>query len=484
MTKEAYAKLVTNKFKDIARLIQTDINYNSKAYSKYTKTEIIKWTQNPVKFEKKLREVSLYLYSVSLHYQRLINYFVNIGVDEAWALSPYWKNKQTTDENFEKYYDITLKRLSVMNIPHEYSKIKKTLWIEGVFYGYETQYEDSYIIKKLNPDFCKIISTEDGVNVYAFDFNYFNSRIYELEIFPDEFKEKYNLYIGENKKKNKDLRWQMLDTTHAFAFKMDENIPFIFPSFMGLFLDIYDIQDYKELAKAKEELKNYVVLAAKIPLSKEGKEPDDFLLDVDTALEYGQMAMSQLPDQWGFVLSPYEEMQLLTSNQTGASDIDATAQAEKSMWGAAGVNQNMFSGEAKTEGTLDRSISTDEANVFAINRQYERWVNRKIKQMGDVKAKMRFKFLDITIFNRKMRYQLYKEVLTLGADCKLEALACLGISPDVARYSNYLERDILKLHELWIPPLSSNVMSGNSGDSGDPGRPKKDTIDTVGGGES
>lgn len=489
LSKEQYANLVKDKFKNIAGLIQSDIGYKSKAFSKYRKEEIIKYTQNPVKFEKKLREVSLYLYSVSLHYQRLVNYFATIGVDEAWELCPYWMNSQTSDDNFNSYYDLMLKKLSVMNIPHEYGKIKKTLWIEGVFYGYETHLEDSYIIKKLDPNFCRIVSSEDGVNVFAFDFNYFNSRLYELDLFPEEFKIKYDKYVSidENnrKKKIKDLRWQILDTSRAFAIKMDENIPFIFPPFMGLFLDIYSIQDYKELTKAKEELKNYVVLAAKIPLSKEGKEPDDFLLDVDTALEYGQMAMNQLPDQWGFVLSPYEDMQLLTSNQTSSSDMDATAQAETNMWAAAGVNKNMFSGEANTEGTLDRSINSDESTVFIINRQFERWINRKIKKSTDVKTKLKFKFLDVTIFNYKMKFQNYKELLTLGADCKLQAMACLRISPDIARYSGYLERDILELDKKWIPPLSSNVMSGN--DSGtdsigtnNGGRPPKDATGGVG----
>ena len=54
------------------------INRSSIHYTKYKKEDVVKWFTNPEANEKNLRNASIYLYEVSPHYRRLINYFAKL----------------------------------------------------------------------------------------------------------------------------------------------------------------------------------------------------------------------------------------------------------------------------------------------------------------------------------------------------------------------------------------------------------------------
>lgn len=466
---ERFTDRLNGMYAELARLIKSDmaINQSEKTlFSVYKKEDVIKWIRQPSKYQYQLIELSKFLYGASTHYRRLIGYFADMGVDSAWGLSIYGTSysKKTMDA-IKFYYNNTLYLIDKMNIPHEYNRIKKSLWTEGIYYGYEYEEEDSYFIKKLNQKYCRINGIEDGAYVFEFDFSYFDSHKYELESASEEFKIKYKRYQDCKKDRSSDIsaRWQDLSSNKTICLKFDESLDYTFPPFMGLFLDIYDIQDYKELKKVKEELENYMLIVAKIPLYDKDKEPEQFLLDMDNAIKYGRQIINTVPKEVGFVISPFEKIEAIGVSENSTREKNAVSDAEKSFWDASGVNQNIFSGEATTEGTLQYSVKGDESSLFSINRQFERWVNRKIKKDQSIKEKFGFYFLDITVYNQKEKIRGYQELVTIGAPVKLELLAASGISPSRVQQKFYIEKDMLDLNKLFEPPLTSNVMSGNAG---------------------
>lgn len=471
---EEFQQKLRQIYGNLARLIKSDLalqQKNKTLFQTYKKEDVIKWMNQPSKYEKQLINLSKYLYGVSTHYRRLIGYFADMGVDSAWGMSFYGKDYLTkTNTALKKTYDLSLYLIDKMNIPHEYNKIKKTLWTEGIYYGYEYEGDDSYFIKKLDHNYCRINGVEDGAYTFEFDFTYFDSHPYELESSAKEFKVKYKKYQEGKKEQKNDIsgRWQTLNTESSICLKLDENMDFIFPPFMGLFLDIYDIQDYKELKKAKEELDNYKLLVAKIPMYTKDAEPEQYLLDMDTAIKYGRQFVNIVPEGIGFGISPYESIEAIKLSETTQREKNAVSDSEKALWDAAGVNQNIFSGEATTEGTLNYSIKADESTVFAINRQFERWVNRKIKLTALIKEKIAFYFLDVTIYNRHER--LADEILAmkLGVPNKLNVASILGISPSRVQQTAFIENEILDLVNTWEVPLNTNVLSGRDGQQGRP----------------
>ena len=154
-----------------------------------------------------------------------------------------------TDVVRKKYID-TVNFLEVMNLEHELSKVSLMCWLEDTFYGYEYRLKDSYFIQMLNPDYCQISSIEDGVFNFQFDFSYFNTRKAELDRFDPEFKEKYEIYLSNRRNK----RWQELDSNKTICIKINENFDYSVPPLSGILESLYDIEDFKQLKKARTEL--------------------------------------------------------------------------------------------------------------------------------------------------------------------------------------------------------------------------------------
>ena len=53
-----------------------------------------------------------------------------------------------------------------------------------VYYGYEIETNDSYFLKSLDPDYCRISGSDDGCIMFDFNFAYFKGR--EKLIYGDE----------------------------------------------------------------------------------------------------------------------------------------------------------------------------------------------------------------------------------------------------------------------------------------------------------
>ena len=70
-----------------------------------------------------------------------------------------------------------------------------------------------------------------------------------MESFGEEFVEKYELY-----KTHRSMRWQSLNSKRTFCLKVNEDIDFPMPPFIGVFAGIFDIDDYKGLQKARTEI--------------------------------------------------------------------------------------------------------------------------------------------------------------------------------------------------------------------------------------
>lgn len=452
-------------FAKISKLIINDLNDSTPSSSinkKYTKEDIIRFMQNPRKNQKQLREVSRYLYEVSPNYKRLILYFACLPTFD-YIVEPYGLNTEKINKKtFKTQYQKTLELLEIMNLPHEFLKVLKIAFKEDVFYGYEHMSDDSYFIQPLDPDYCQISSIEDGVYNFAFDFSYFNKYPKKLKQYPEEFQQKYKKY--EKDKKN--YRWQELDSNNTICIKVNEELDYPLPPFNAVFESVFDIEDYKKLKKVKTKLDNYMVLTQQIPIDDKNSEPNNFLIDLDTAIAFHNRAVQALPEAVGLITSPMKiDAIKLDRKQT---DTDQVAQAERDYYNAAGVSQFLFNSEKVTSVGLSKSINTDEQIIFALLRQFERWVNRKLKNFN-TKYKFRIRFLNTTVFNVDDVFEKYLKAAQYGMPVKLALGASLGLSGSEMGNMVFLENEIMEFHDTLIPLSSSHTQSSK----GEKGRPKK-----------
>lgn len=458
------AKLIINDLNDITSQPSSSIN------TKYKKDDIVRFMQNPRKFQKQLREVSRYLYEASPNYKRLILYFACLPTFD-YIVEPYGLDiGKVNKKKFKTQYQKTLELLEIMNLPHEFLKILKTAFKEDVFYGYEHMTTDSYFIQPLDPDYCQISSIEDGVYNFAFDFSFFDKYPKKLKQYPEEFRTKYNKY----KNNKKDYRWQELDSKNTICIKINEELDYPLPPFNVVFESVFDIEDYKKLKKTKTKLDNYMVLTQQIPLDEKNGEPNSFLIDLDTAIAFHNRAVQALPEAVGLITSPMKiDAIKLDRKQT---DTDQVAQAERDYYNAAGVSQFLFNSEKATSVGLNKSIIVDEQIVFAVLRQLERWVNRKLKNYNTT-YNFRVKFLNTTWFNWDAVADRYLKAAQFGTPVKLALGASLGLSGSEMMNMMFLENEILQLHDELIP-LSSSHTQSNKGESGRPQKPDNEITDS------
>ena len=452
----------TKKFANIVMNDMTQYKNTHTLLKKYDKETIQRFLENPETAEKQLRNISNILYNKSSHYKRLILYFANM-LTFSYIVEPYGFNPEDIDlKKFQNQYHNVLNMIEKMNVKHEFTKIMKVIFTQDIFYGYEFEAKESYYIQRLKPEHCRISTIEDGCYNFEFNMAYFDRDKNKLKEYPEEFNRKYARYKETNNP------WQELDSENTICIKVNEETEIPIPPFSGIFEEVFDLAEYKNLRKTKEKMDIFKVLAQKLPMKKDSNEINDFLIDFDTMMNFHNKASESLPDEVGLITSPMEIASIDVSNKK--NDIDNVAKTERDYWSSAGVSQSLFHSEKSSNNALTKSIQTDEQIVYAILRQFERWLNRKIKKELKTYKYFKVKFLDITVFNSKEVFENNLKAAQFGFPTAMTAASALGLSPSSVSNMEFLENDVLGIKDKFIPLRSSHTGS----DSGESGNQTKD----------
>lgn len=477
-------------FKKLANLIYTDLEANNGIsnvlFSSFSKKDVADALQNPHNNEKFLRDLSKLLYVVSTHYKRLCDYYGDMSTYR-WYISPLGFDKSKVNKAMMTLsYNKHLSYLTNMNLQHEMGKVSSILFREGIYYGYKYETADSFFLQKLDPDYCRITGIADGVYTFAFNFQYFDNSLTNINNFAPEFKtlyEEYKVAKADKKVQRKDMspyQWRELSSENSICIKGDETIPYSFPPFVGVVPDIYEIQEYKNLKKASAKLNNTALLVGTVPINKQSEIADDFLVDLDTAVTFGNKMAEQLPDQMAFLLSVYEKVDLLKM-PTDTNSVDKVEEAVKNFWSASGTQEGLFTGSASTDASQDRAIATDEQIVFRVMRQQERWVNRTIKLNTSLSSsyKFKFQFMNITNLNWKKVVEQELKVGQYGTPNKIRLCVAIGMNQTEVADMAFLENELLELPEIFKPLVSSNTMSvDGTGEVGNPSAKEDGSVPT------
>lgn len=395
--------------------------------------------------------MSQYLFNISNYYRRLIQYFANMSTF-SYIVVPYGidYSKNVNLQKFKKGYYAVTAQLEKMNLRHEFSRALMVAFRDDVYYGYAWETNDSYTFQQLDADYCKISSIEDGVYNFAFNFSYFDSHNERLPNFPPEFTTMYNAY-----QKDSGLKWQELSSENSICLKVNEQTYVPIPPFVSLFSALADIEDYRAISKDASEVNNYKALALEIPVGDDGT----FLIDYDLCKEFYDMLCNVLPENIGAIMSPMKISSWDFEKSGAVSGSDDVAKAENSMWKQAGVNNILFGGgEDPSSSTLSLSTVNDQMIVFAMMRQIERWINRKLKSVSTA-VKFKVNILDVTYFNRQEVHDRLVKDGQYGMPVRSAIMATSGYSPSDVENMQYLENTVLNLSANEVPLISSNTQS-------------------------
>lgn len=457
------------RFGVINRMIARDLNdarSPKPSFYKYTKDQIAEYLKNPYRYEKELRNAMIYLYGASAHFRRLIQYFVSLN-SLSYIVSPARIDTLTANPaSIRRNYKRVLNLLSGLNAKDQLEKIVTVVLREDVYYGTIWETTESIIIQQLPSDYCAIATIEDNVLQVSFDFSYFDMNPTVLPLYPPEFEAKYEIYQSDTM----NMKWQELDSPNSFAIKCNKDIlTYAMPPFAGILREIYDLEDYKDLKKTREELENYALLVMHLGIDDNG----EWEMPLPKAKEFYHNLDEVLPDEVGAVLSPMP-IDKISFERTHANDIDSVADAEENLFSAAGVSSLLFNNRKSSANALLLSIKVDQALTYSIIKSIETMLNRFIKRHSFGKY-FKMTLLDVSPFNRKEMSDAYLKAFTYGAPTISYYCAANGISQDEMDCLMFLEDEVLELKDRFRPPTNSANMSqaGGTEDNG-AGRPKAD----------
>lgn len=301
---------LAQRYRNAVRISRTNMPYGMK----YSKELIFKWLNAPWNNEYRLRRLSNHMYNANGQYMRLCNYQSDM-VKFAYIMTPIDLGSfENIDSNvFVKAYRDTAYMLDCMNMRTEFNKPLRTVMRDGVAFAYARSSKDTFSLFMLDPNYCRISSIDgSGCIRFEFDFVFFDRFIEDdkdaiLESYGQEFIDKYSLY-----KNNARYRWQEIGENGLCVKYREDMLEYSIPPYIAVLDNLFDLDDYRKLAKAREETGNYNLLNFTVPSNKDGK----ILMDLQLIKQFISQVSSEIPDTIGVIYTPMEAAKISFAKDT------------------------------------------------------------------------------------------------------------------------------------------------------------------------
>ncbi len=439
----------------------------SRTYTSYTRENIERYIESPTANEKELRNASIFLYQTHSRYRNLLHYYACVP---RWyyTITPLAFNpEKVKKETFKKQYQKTCNIIESMGIVRSMREASLIALREGAYYGVIWGGDgNSFILQKLNPDYCQIVSITDG-NVFQFAYDMSKIKEEDLETYyPPQFADMYKTYTSGGS------QYQVVPLEVGFCIKGDSSIPeYSIPPFSAVLPSLYSIKNVEDLTETATELSNYKLIAGVLPVDDEGQP----LIDYNTAMQYYSHIAGNVGDRVGVAISPFE-LKSYDFEQSGTTaQIDNVARANENFFASAGTSALLHGATNSTSGVTKLAIKTDEAFAFTIMNQCGAAINRFLKTLsGNIKFKINF--LPVSIFNETEMVDQYKSAMNFGMG-KLQYAACIGIPQTDLLGQAYIENEILAFDAAFTPMKTASTRSADENKSG---RPEADDVSEEG----
>lgn len=439
----------------------------ARTFTSYTRENIETYLESPTANEKELRNASIFLYQTHSRYRNLLHYYACVP---RWyyTITPLAFNpEKVKKETFKKQYQKTCNIIESMGIIRSMREAALIALREGAFYGVIWGGDgNSFILQKLNPDYCQIVSITDG-NVFQFAYDMSKIKEEDLETYyPPQFADMYRTYQSGGS------QYQVVPPEVGFCIKGDSSIPeYSIPPFSAVLPSLYSIKNVEDLTETATELSNYKLIAGVLPVDDEGVP----LIDYNTAMQYYAHIAGNVGDRVGVAISPFE-LKSYDFEQSGTTaQIDNVARANENFFASAGTSALLHGATNSTSGVTKLAIKTDEAFAFTIMNQCGAAINRFLKTLaGNVKFKINF--LPVSIFNETEMIEQYKSAMNFGMG-KLQYAACIGMAQTDLLGQAYIENEILEFDTVFTPMQTASTRSADDKSSG---RPESDDISDEG----
>ena len=446
------------KIQEALRLLDPTKNV-SRSYSTFDKTKLRTYMKNPISQYKNLRNLSRYLYYRSSVYRRLIWFNATMIDTNARSVIPLIDLKKGGDKEkvLKSYYE-TLTVLNNMNLSLELLKAYITAWREDVFFGVAFYDDTGYFILPFDPDYARVSGAYmTGDLSYMVDMTYFSKHEDMIEWIGEPFKSMYSEYQRDTTNN----RWLPMPDEYCVCFKVnidDHEVPL--PPYMNLFNSLINLADLEDIQAVADEQQIYKMITATIPLISGSDDPDNFSVDPNTAIEYYNKLVDNLPDYIAAAITPIP-LDVLTFGDDQATDVNKIENATKTVFNTSGgaqlLNSSSISGTTAWQG----AIKFDEKYATAsLLPQTQAYLNRFLTYHVSNPAKV--KMLETSPYTKSILKKELLEEATYGIPTALTVNNLNGFNELETLSLNFLQNDVLGVTESFKPLQSSHTTSNTS----------------------
>lgn len=462
-------KSPTFSFSSLKRVVLSELSYRGAfKYNRicgFSRQNIMNMAQYPERYGDQIVKLSKYMVTKSGYYKRLIDYFVNMAVIN-WTVDNEIKTDKMFSVNqktFRKNYVNFVSQVNKFKLDNRISDIMKKVFVEDACFGFMMEDSVDCSIYFIDSKYCDIKKIVNG-NVYEYAIN--------RSLLSNEYFETLPSELQEILSKSKEISLNNMVTIpykNSFCIKYNNDFEYLYPPFLPLILAILDIEDIKELNKAKSEADAYKLIYLKIPTNDEHQ----IAIGDELISQFVSMTREILPDRFGVVPSPMD-LQLVESKSTISDDKNKVEQSVDNFYGEAGVSKALIS-SASSGSELKLSMKVDSSDIYRLYRQIEAWVDLQMKIRGYIYDSYQFvyKILPTTIFDIDDFTDRQLKLSQASIPNKGMLLAANGINTAKMLGNSFLEQIFKEdIFDKWEVLKTSYTTSGDSESEG--GRPEKE----------
>lgn len=426
--------------------------------------------QYPERYGSNIIRLSRYMYLKSGYYKRLVDYFVNMAVVN-WTVdmatkqdNAYTANPKTIRSNYFKY----VAQVNKFKLDLRISDIMKKIFIEDACFGFVTETEVDTSIYFIDPKYTEIKSLVNGC-VYQYAINRSLITADDFETFPPELRD-----LLEKSKETSLNNMVLVPYENSLCLKYNNDFTYLYPPLFEIIKSIMDIDDYKQLSKAKTESDAYKLLCMEIPTN----DDDQISMGDEIVVPFISMTKDIVPETWGVVPSPMK-VSLIESKSTATDDKNKVEEAVENFYTECGISKALIS-SASNGSELKYSVKVDSSDIYRIYRQLEIWVDLQMKLRGYIYKSYQFEYsiLPTTIFDIDDYIDRQLKLAQVSVPNKGRLLAADGINTAKFLGNSLLENTILSdVFDSWRPLATSFTQSGSSDVTDKGGRPEMNEDD-------
>lgn len=432
----------------------------------YTRKQLREFIKAPQRHWTKLISVMRLLYSDSGYFRKIITYYMGLVKSDCQMIDTelFAEKSKVKAQKMKRDYTAYIKEVESFDLSNALAKILFNVLMCDAYFGFIIETDDGKALFAFQPEDCIITGYVNGMPCFGVKKLYKNdprSRSYPKEVVEILLNDKSPSFKG----------YVEMPYDKTVCIKYYDAFDHLYPPFTFIIKEILDLEDFKDIEKAKAANEVYKLIAMRIPTDERGIPT---MADVDVE-KFCQLAMDVVAETIGVLPTPFDTIPIEFSTNT-TNNINNVKNAIDEMYSELGVSQALLAG-ASSGSELKMSIEVDASDMYRILKQVSKAVNFhcRLKLPQSDKYRFVFRFLDVTAFNQGEKMDRLLKMAQASCPVKTELMATAGISPLKMIGNAYMENEILGLMEDWEPMKTAYTQSADSGeDSENNGRPAMD----------